>query len=389
MTKPFNRLEQRTLHQLDIVRQAGLERRLRPPCGIDLSSNDYLGLANDPRLISRMIAGVKREGCGSTGSRLLRGEREVFDRVETKFAKFKGTERSLFFGSGYQANIGLLSAFPQKGDLIFSDELNHASLVDGIRLSKAQRVIYPHVNMFALVDQIENTTCDGQRFLVSESLFGMDGTRAPLRELAQICRANNIALIIDEAHAVGLYGSHGSGLIEESDIADDVFVSINPAGKALGVGGAFITGPVWAIEYLVQRARSFIFSTAPPPSMAEALECAIDIIEQEPQRRKLVQENAARVRDLLRNRGIDILPRNDTQIIPVLIGDNACSVRVAEYLQKEGFDVRAIRPPTVPAGTARLRISISIGLTETYAVLFADQLSKALELTLLSHVSGA
>ncbi|MGH9897751.1 MAG: aminotransferase class I/II-fold pyridoxal phosphate-dependent enzyme, partial [Pyrinomonadaceae bacterium] len=348
---------------------------------IDLSSNDYLGLADDPRLISRMIEGVKREGCGSTGSRLLRGEREIFGKVETKFARFKGTERSLFFGSGYHANIGVLSTFLQEGDVIFSDELNHASLIDGMRLSKAERVIYPHADVSVLADQIRETRYDGQRFLVSESVFGMDGTRAPLRDLARICRTNNIALIIDEAHAVGLYGRDGSGLIEESGIAENVFMSINPAGKALGVGGAFVAGPAWTIEYLVQRARSFIFSTAPPPSMAEALECALDIIEQEPQRRQLVQENAAKLRGLLHSRGIQISPFSDTQIIPVLIGDSARSVAVAEHLQKEGFDVRAIRPPTIPAGTARLRISVSIRLTDSQAVLFADQLKKALEFT--------
>ena len=338
-----------------------LLRTMRPPTGVDLSSNDYLQLSVHPLVTSAFAAGIVSEGCGSTGSRLLRGERDVFAAVERRFAEFKGTEGALFFSSGYLANLAVLTTLPEAGDVVFSDSLNHASLIDGVRLSKADRVVFPHNDVQALTRLIESTPCTGLRFIVVESLFSMDGDEAPLAEYARVCRETGAMLIVDEAHAVGIYGRRGTGLVEAAGVAADVLVSINPAGKALGVGGAFVAGPGWAIDYLVQRARPFVFSTAAPPAMAHALVASLDVIRDEPERRRGLQARAADLRGRLRAAGVDVAA-GTSQIIPVHIGANDAAVAVASALQADGFDVRAIRPPTVAAGTSRLRVSVNVGL---------------------------
>jgi 8-amino-7-oxononanoate synthase len=372
------------------LEENGLRRTLRPPGGIDLSSNDYLGLANHPRIKGEMAAAIEREGVGSTGSRLLRGERDSFATLERRFAQFKGTERALYFSSGYLANIAVLTTFAEAGDLIVSDELNHASLIDGIRLSHARRHIVPHNDGGAVRGALDEAAgageasgaggagkAGGERFVVVESLFSMDGDEAPLTEYAELCRQTGAHLIVDEAHAVGIYGRHGSGLIEERGIADHVFLSVNTAGKALGVSGAFVTGPAWAIDYLIQRARPFIFSTAPPPSVASALYASLTVVDQEPERRQRVRELAATLRRRLSSAGVPI-GSGTSHIVPVLIGDNDAAVAVAEDLQDAGFDVRAIRPPTVPSGTARLRVSVNATLTDEVLEQFVVSLTSAL-----------
>ncbi|MBV8729508.1 MAG: aminotransferase class I/II-fold pyridoxal phosphate-dependent enzyme, partial [Acidobacteriia bacterium] len=217
--------------------------------------------------------------------------------------------------------------------------------------------------------------------IVTESLFSMDGDFAPLAEYAALCAETGAALIVDEAHAVGIYGSGGSGLLEAA--ATGAFLSVNTAGKALGVSGAFVAGPEWAIEYLVQRARPFIFSTAPPPAVAAALEASLTLIQAEPWRRSLLLHRARHLRSLLRtlqsrDRERAVI-RDESQIVPVLIGDNAKALQIAESLQREGFDVRAIRPPSVPQGTARLRISVNVGLSEATLERFAATLTHALQ----------
>lgn len=363
----FVRLRER----LDAIDTAGLRRLPRPPAGIDLSSNDYLGLAKHPLLKQRMAEAVIAGGVGSTGSRLLRGEREAFQRVESRFASFKGAERSLYFSSGYLANLAVLTTFPEDGDVIFSDERNHASLIDGARLSRARRVIFPHNDAGELAKLLRKDNGAGQKFVVVESLFSMDGDEAPLAEYAALCREAGAALIVDEAHAVGIYGAIGSGLIEARGLGDGAFVSINTAGKAMGVGGAFVTGPGNAIELLVQRARPFIFSTAPPPAIAAALDASLDVIAGEPERRARLLERSRYLRARLGAAG-------DSQIVPVIIGDNQRAAKIAAEIQAAGFDVRAIRPPTVPEGTARLRISVNCDLSKETLDRFADTLRQAL-----------
>jgi len=372
-----NALEQRLHTRLARLGADGLLRSLRPPAGIDLASNDYLGFSTHSLLKQRMMEAVAREGCGSTGSRLLRGERESFAAIERSFAAFKGTERSLYFSSGYMANLAVLTSFPESGDVIYSDERNHASLIDGIRLSGARRIIFPHNNVEELARRLQEETGPGQKFLVTESLFSMDGDMAPLAAYATLCRSSGTALIVDEAHAVGIYGEHGSGLVEAAGIGDDVFVSINTAGKALGVSGAFVAGPPCAIDFLIQIARPFIFSTAAPPPVAAALDASLTLLASEPGRRETLRRRAAYLRERLSAAGIDI-PAGSSQIIPIVIGENGPAVAVSRDLQEAGFDVRAIRPPTVPPGTARLRISVNVNLCEDVLNDFVAALASAM-----------
>jgi 8-amino-7-oxononanoate synthase len=362
------------------LEEQGLRRTLRPPAGVDLSSNDYLGLAQHPRITAAMAAAVEREGAGSTGSRLLRGERDSFAALERRFAQFKGTESALYFSSGYLANIAVIATFAEAGDMVVSDAHNHASLIDGIRLSPARRHVFPHNDVAAVRGALEGEAGrarEGECFVVVESLFSMDGDEAPLGDYAELCAQSGAHLIVDEAHAVGIYGSRGSGLIEEHGVAEQVFLSVSTAGKALGVAGAFVTGPAWAIEYLIQRARPFIFSTAPPPALASAIDTSLTLIEQEPERRERVRELAACLRAHLTAAGIPIGP-GTSHIVPVLIGDNDAAVAVAGTLQRDGFDVRAIRPPTVPPGTARLRVSVNADLTPELVEQFVISLTTAL-----------
>jgi 8-amino-7-oxononanoate synthase len=362
-------LEGRIRHELRNLDSQDLRRSLLPPVGIDLSSNDYLCLARHPLLRRAMVQAAEREGCGSTGSRLLRGEREIFSNLERRFAGFKGTGRALYFSSGYLANLAVLSTFPGRGDVIFSDAHNHASIVDGIRLSRAERRIFRHCDAKDLARLLGEETAAGQKFVVTESLFSMDGDCAPLAEYATLTAETGALLIVDEAHAVGIYGQCGSGLGEASGA--EPFVSINTAGKALGVSGAFVAGPEWAIEYLLQRARPFVFSTAAPPPIAGALEASLTLIGTEPWRRSLLRDRASYLRHMLKLRG-------DSPIVPIPIGDNQQALEVARHLQSEGFDVRAIRPPSVPPGTARLRISINAGLSARTLDRFAEALTSAL-----------
>jgi 8-amino-7-oxononanoate synthase len=368
MQADSNALSDRLHKGLGEIEAGGLTRSLCPPWGIDLCSNDYLGLARHPRLKQAMADAVLREGCGSTGSRLLRGERACFAQVERTFARFKGVERSLYFSSGYLANLAVLTAFPEPGDVIFSDERNHASLIDGIRLSRARPLVFPHNDAEALARVLREERSPGQKFVVVESLFSMDGDEAPLAEYAALCGTHDAALIVDEAHAVGIYGERGSGMIEARGIQDDVFVSINTAGKSMGVSGAFVAGAAVAIDYLVQRARPFIFSTAPPPAVAAALGASLAVIAAEPDRRERLLSRARYLRARLGYAGA-------SQIISIVIGDNQRAMAVARELQRAGFDVRAIRPPSVPPGTARLRVAVNEGLTEGVLDQFVDALA--------------
>lgn len=375
-----NPLEIRVRSRLARLRADTLTRVMRPPAGVDLSSNDYLGLSTHPAVIAAFAAGVQTEGAGSTGSRLLRGERLAFSSLELRFASFKGTARALFFSSGYLANLAVLTTVAEEGDVLFSDALNHASLIDAARLSRATRVIVPHTSVDALVRLLDETPCAGLRIVAIESLFSMDGDRAPLADYAAVCHDRGAVLIVDEAHAVGVFGATGSGLIEDAGLDPGTVVSINPAGKALGVGGAFVAGSDSLIEYLVQRARPFVFSTASPPAMAHALNASLDLVRDDPSRRERLRNLAGHLRRRLRSMGIDVAA-GDSHIIPIHIGPNDVALAVAEALQTEGFDVRAIRPPTVPEGTSRLRVSVNCNLDEAtldrFAVCVADAMKEA------------
>lgn len=363
--------EERVRRKILDLESAGLRRTLQPPAGIDLSSNDYLGLSQHPIIKQRMAEAVLEEGCGSTASRLLRGERSNLAAVERRFAAFKGTEAALFFGSGYTANLSVLATFVERHDTIFTDAQNHASIVDGIRLSRAKRMKFRHCDVDDLARRLRAAPQGTQKFLVTESLFSMDGDFAPLARYAELCRETGTVLIVDEAHAVGIYGERGSGWIEHTGTGSEVFVSVDTAGKALGVAGAFVCGPGWAIDYLIQRARPFIFSTAPPPALAAALDASLLVSGNEPGRRQRVQELSLKLRGMFAEYGLNI-GRSESQIIPLILGENERARAVAADLQREGFDVRAVRPPAVPPGTARLRISVNAQLDEATLQGFAS-----------------
>jgi 8-amino-7-oxononanoate synthase len=371
----FGQFEERVRRQLQELEADGLRRTLKPPSGIDLSSNDYLGLARHPLLKQRMAEAVLQEGCGSTGSRLLRGDREELTAVERRFAQFKGFESALYFGSGYAANLGVLATFIERHDTVLSDSLNHASLVDGIRLSRARRVKFRHCDVDDLARKLRLAPTGSSKFVVTESLFSMDGDFAPLERYAELCREHDAMLVVDEAHAVGIYGKNGSGWIEHTGARDGVFVSVDTAGKAMGVAGAFVSGPAWAIDFLIQRARTFMFSTAPPPALAAALDASLSLIANEPERRERVKELSNELRDLLKAEACDT-GRSASQIVPVLLGDNERASSAAHTLQQDGFDVRAIRPPAVPSGTARLRVSVNAALQQSELRRFAAAVGK-------------
>ena len=366
-------LERRVRERLAGLRSLELWRTLDEPAGVDFCSNDYLGFAGHPRIRERFASAARQLGAGSTGSRLLRGHRAGFGRVEERFAKLKGTPAALYFGSGWAANLGVLTTFLEAGDVVFSDQLNHASLIDGMRLSGARRVVFPHRDWRELARMLANEPCGGHRFVVTESLFSMDGDLAPLQRYADLQRRHGFSLIVDEAHAVGIYGATGSGFVEEAGCGGSVFLSVNSAGKALGVSGAFACGPEWAVELLTQSARPFVFSTAPPPAVAEAVDESLNLLQQSDRLRRRLRGYGRALRSALGRTG------GDSPIVPVVLGPNRAAVRAARLLQQQGYDVRAIRPPTVPPGTARLRIALHAELDRTVFRRFTKDLTSVTE----------
>jgi 8-amino-7-oxononanoate synthase len=344
--------------------------------GVNLCSNDYLALSREPRLKAAVVEALRGEAHpGSTGSRLLSGNDPAWEALEEEFAAFTGAEAALFFSSGYAANLGLLSALLRPEDLVFSDSANHASLIDGIRLSRARKVIFPHLDLNFLEDRLADSRRERcERFIVIESLFSMEGDRAPLAEIAALAAQYGAALIVDEAHATGVLGPEGRGLVTEAGLRDAVFASVHTCGKALASAGAFVAGSDILKRFLVNRARTFIFSTALPPYMAHQIRTALKLAQQADDRRKRLLSLADALRGRLKELGLDT-GRSDSQIVPVMLGSNDSALRAAEALQRAGFAIRAIRPPTVAPGTARLRISLNAGLSETDC----DRIAQSLE----------
>ncbi len=348
--------------QLEALESEGLRRDLREPSGIDFCSNDYLGLASDPAFCER----VREHSSGhspdapltSPASRLLRGNLREHRELERRLAEYKGTEDALIFCSGFQANAGVLSTLIGRDDRVLSDSLNHASIIDGLRLSRANRVIYPHLDRDEIERQLRTPWPGGRTFLVTESYFSMDGDIADLAAYADLCDEHGASLIVDDAHAIGVYGAErGSGLAEELGVADRCAAIVSTFGKALASSGAFVAAPRVVIDYLTNCARAFVFSTAVPPILLRTMEVGLDFAERASDRRERLQSVSSRLREKLRAGGADCF-ESTGPIIPIAIGDSQASLDVAEDVQARGYDVRAIRPPTIPNGTARLRISV-------------------------------
>ncbi|MEJ6783236.1 8-amino-7-oxononanoate synthase [Aminobacter sp. Piv2-1] len=339
-------------------------RSLSGRAGLDFASNDYLGLAGSKRLADAVATALANgTPVGATGSRLLRGNDPEHEALEEKAAKFFGAERALLFGGGYVANFAVLTTLPQKGDLVVLDELIHASAHEGARAGRAEVVEARHNDAGAVDDAIRSWRGKGgtgRPWIVAESLYSMDGDRAPLDELAAVADRHEAFLFLDEAHATGVYGPEGRGLAHHLEGLDNVVV-LHTCGKALGASGALVTAPAVLCDYLVNRCRPFIYATAPSPLMAVAAAAALDIVAGEPVRR----ERLARLVELAGEKaGALGFSPSGSQILPIVIGDNAQAMALAEALQARGFDVRGIRPPTVPEGTARLRISLTLNVGE-------------------------
>jgi 8-amino-7-oxononanoate synthase len=350
---------------------AGLERRerlrtLMARDGVDFSSNDYLGFAGSTRLATAITAALQRGvPVGAGGSRLLRGNHPEHEALEAEAAAFFGAERVLYFSTGFAANAALFSTLPQRGDLIVHDALVHASAHEGMQASRAQAVPAAHNNVAAFEEAIIRWRQDGgtgHPWIAVESLYSMDGDRAPLAALAALAERHVGFLVIDEAHATGVFGPGGRGLAADLENRRTVIV-LHTCGKALGVSGALLGASAPLCDYLVNRARGFIYSTAPSPLMAAAVREALRMLVDEPKRRTDFDalRNFAN-RELAEKLGME---GSGSQILPVIIGDNGRAVRIAARMRAEGFDIRAIRPPTVPEGTARLRIAITLNVDES------------------------
>ena len=367
-------------HRADLA-QLGHKDRLRalsPRTGVDFSSNDYLGLASSPRLASAVRdALVRGVPVGSGGSRLLRGNHPEHQALETEAAAFFGSQAALYFSSGYAANAALFATLPGRGDLVVHDALIHASAHEGMRLGRATCVSVRHNDAQAFEDAIvgwRRAGATGRVWIAVESLYSMDGDRAPLADLAAIADAHDAFLIVDEAHATGLFGPGGKGAAEGLDGRANV-VTLRTCGKALGCEGALVCSDATLRDVLVNRGRGFIFSTAPSPLMAAAVREALRIVADEPERRDRLWTLVRQAEHALAPCGV---AATGSQILPLVLGDDATTMRVAAAVRTAGFDVRGIRPPTVPAGTSRLRISLTLGVTSAHVAGLASALQAAL-----------
>jgi len=324
---------------------------------ISFGSNDYLGLSLHPDLLDAAKDALTI-GAGATGSRLTSGNIELHEKLESAVAEFKHAEAAIVFSTGYTANIGVISALVESGDLILSDSLNHASLIDGCRLSKAEIRIYRHNDIEHANALLKDRSHYRRLLIVTDSVFSMDGDLARLPELADLADQFDGWLMADDAHGTGVYGEAGCGTAEHFKVGSRIDVQMGTLSKALGTAGGFVAGSNVLIDFLRNKARSFMFSTAPPPSSSAAALAAIRLIQNEPSLREKLFENCRTMRDGLRSYGISLI-ESDSPIIPVIVGSAQDAVRVSQQLERLGFWIPAIRPPTVPKGLSRLRITVT------------------------------
>lgn len=382
--------------ELDALQGRALRRRLPSPIArmapeveldgrtlLNFASNDYLGLAGDPRLGRAAAQACLDEGVGRGSSPLICGRSKLHDQLEKRLARFEGCERALLFPSGYAANTGVIPALVERGDAVLSDAKNHASIVDGCRLSRAEVHVYPHADGDALETLLQGVAEKRRKLIVTDSVFSMDGDLAPLARLADLAERYGAILMVDEAHATGVFGRQGSGLVEGCEHASSsanlrgrVHVHVGTLSKALGAGGGFVCGSEALIEWLANRARSYFYSTAPPSAAGAAALAALDIVQSEPQRRRGLLQTAERLRTELRRQGWDV-GASQSQIIPIIVGAPERALQLSAQLRERGMWVPAIRPPSVPPGEALLRLS----LTAAHTPEMIDRLVEALNPT--------
>jgi 8-amino-7-oxononanoate synthase len=364
----------RTLEPLSSAQGPVVEVDGRPL--VNLCSNDYLALAGDARVRRAAAEAAEREGAGSGASRLVAGDLPVHGRLERALAGFAHAEAALLFGSGYHANTGVPPALVGRDDAVFSDAWNHASIVDGCLLSRAELVRYRHGDVGELEGLLARTRAR-RKLVVTDAVFSMDGDAAPLRELALLCDRHGAMLYVDEAHSDGVLGPTGGGLAEALGVADRVDVHMGTLGKAFGAAGAFVAGEARLVDLLVSRARTFVFTTAPAPAASAAALAALDVVRAEPGRRARVLALAGRMKAGLAGRGFDVA-RVAAPIFPIVLGSEERAVAASRALRERGFFVRAIRPPTVPRGTSRLRVTLTAGHTEAQVDAFLGALDEVL-----------
>ncbi|RKU07266.1 8-amino-7-oxononanoate synthase [Candidatus Poribacteria bacterium] len=356
--------------ELAQLNQAGLSRSLRSvmtaPTGrtlldgrevILLGSNNYLGLSVHPVVVEAAATAVQKYGTGASASRLMSGNCHLYTELETKIAEAKGTEAALVFGSGYLANIGTIPVLAGEGDLILSDALNHASIIDGCRLSQATKQIYRHCDVEHLESLLAQSMKLRHRLIVTDGVFSMDGDIAPLPEICGLAERYDATVMVDDAHSFGVLGETGGGTIEHFGLENRGVIQMGTLSKAIGGLGGYVAGSTALIDFLINRARSFIFTTGLPPATLAGASAAIDVIRSNPELRQRLFSNVLLLKNALLERGFQLLP-SQTQILPLILGAADVASRFAEVLLSHGVYAPAIRPPTVPEGTSRLRISV-------------------------------
>ena len=383
-------MDQFLKQEIERLKRLGLYRNLKKIVGhidttvsidgkevILLSSNNYLGIATHPKLKDAAVSALKEYGTGACASRLISGNMEIHEELEKRIAKFKECQSAIVFPTGYMANIGVITSLASKGDLILSDELNHASIIDGCRLSGAEIKVYPHKD----VEKLKKILSQGnafsskdihkKRLIVTDGIFSMDGDIAPLPEILGIARKEDALVMVDDAHATGVLGENGKGTAEHFGLTDGNLIHMGTFSKALGSMGGYIAGSKVIIEYLKNNARPFIYSTALPPSVCASSIAAIDLLEKEPSIRTRLWRNIARFRKGLINLGYNMM-ESQTQIIPILIGDTSLTMEFARAIFEKGVYAPGIRPPTVPEGKSRIRTSLMASHTD-------EQIDRVLE----------
>ncbi|QEG37751.1 aminotransferase class I/II-fold pyridoxal phosphate-dependent enzyme [Bythopirellula goksoeyrii] len=360
--------------------RAGLLRTLPPPLTtagavvevagksiINFASNDYLGLAADKRLSEAAIASFHQQGVGRGASPLVSGRSMVHEALEKRLAAFFGTEAALLFPTSFAANAGIIPALVGMGDAIYGDEKNHASIIDGCRLARAERHIYPHAKIDALATLLEAGKKYRRRLIVTDTLFSMDGDLARLPQIAELAHEHDAMLMVDEAHAIGVFGANGRGVVEHFSAAhpklpERVHIRVGSFGKALGAAGGYVCGSAALISWLANTARTYVFSTAHPAAVSAAALVALDLVDREPERRRGLLERAAELRERLTADGWNT-GRSESQIIPVILGSPERTMEISEKLRDRGIWAPGIRPPSVPAGESLLRLGFTAGHT--------------------------
>lgn len=359
---------QETLNELE--RQSRL-RAFRLSDGIDFTSNDYLGYATRPWPTDTALSTT------GTASRLLRGHHPIWDEVETTLAAWHGADAVLMFGSGFTANEGLISTIIEPGDWVATDELNHACIAEGLRVCRPRKFVFRHNDVNHLADGLkaehEKRHAGRELFIITESLFSMDGDRAPLAEMVELAERYSASLIVDEAHSTGCYGPHGAGIVDQLGLRDRVLATVHTGGKALATTGAYVCGSKLLKQFLVNKCRHLIFTTALPSTIGGWWKELLRVVPNDDARREALHESAAYLHQRLRTIGLKTL--GDSYIVPVVMGTDEAAVQAARTLQHAGFDIRPIRPPSVPVGTARLRISVHADHARATLHHLADTLS--------------